>query len=165
MRYLQKLCSTFDLLPSSFVLPQDSVKLEATPFDSGGYSSVFRATFKGRVIVIKVLNVTAQVERKRLHSVSALDLKTPKRSLMPWPQHLVKEVIGWKWLRHQNILPFVGVMFTPSTPISIASELMENGNIMDFVRKNRDYNRVDLVSEVEVMLLSCIDHLDSLLAR
>ena len=39
--------------------------------------------------------------------------------------------------------------------------MMENGNIMDFVRKNRDYNRVKLVSEVEVILLCSIDHLDS----
>ena len=62
-------------------------------------------------------------------------------------------------------MPFVGVMFTPSTPISIASELMENGNITDFVRKNQDYNRVDLVSEVELMLLWCIDHLGSSLAQ
>ena len=62
-------------------------------------------------------------------------------------------------------MPFVGVMFTLSTPISIASEFMENGNIMDFVRKNQDYNRVDLVSEAEVILLHCTDPLDSLLAQ
>ena len=48
-------------------------------------------------------------------------------------------------------------MFTPSAPIAITSELMENGNITDFVRKNQDYNRVDLVSEVEVTLLWCIE--------
>ena len=77
---LQKLCSAFDLLPSSFLLPQESVKLEATPFDSGGYSSVFKATFRGGAIAVKVLNVTARAEQERLHSVSDLDLKTPK-----WP--------------------------------------------------------------------------------
>ena len=42
---------------------------------------------------------------------------------------------------------------------------MESGNIMDFVRKNQDYNRVDLVSKVEVILLHCTDPLDSLLAQ
>ena len=80
MRYLQKLCGTFDLLPSSFLLPRESVKVEAAPFDSGGYSSVFKATFKGRAIVIKVLNVAAQAERERLHRVSGPDLESPKRS-------------------------------------------------------------------------------------
>ena len=56
-------------------------------------------------------------------------------------------------------------MFTPSAPISIASELMENGNIVDFVRKNKGYNRVDLVSEVGVILFCCVDRLDSSLAQ
>ena len=56
-------------------------------------------------------------------------------------------------------------MLTPSASISIASELMGNGNIMDFVSKNQDYNRVDLVSEVEATLLCYIDHLDSSLAQ
>ena len=165
LRYLQKLCSAFDLLPSSFLLPRESVELEAAPFDSGGYSSVFKATFNKRVIVVKVLNVAARAERARLHRVSSLDSRAPKRQLTPHPQYLVKEVIGWKWLQHQNILPFVGVMFTTSTPVSIASEFMENGNIMDFVRRNQDYNRVDLVSQVEMIPLCCIDHLNSSLAQ
>ena len=56
-------------------------------------------------------------------------------------------------------------MFAPFTPISIASEMMENGNIVDFVRKNQDDNRVKLVSKVEVILLCCIDYLDSLLVQ
>ena len=56
-------------------------------------------------------------------------------------------------------------MVAPSAPISIASELMENGNITDFIRKNQDYNRVNLVSEVEVTLLWCIDHSGSSLAQ
>ena len=76
LRYLQKLCSAFDLLPSSFLLPQESVKLEPTPFDSGGYSSVFKATFNERAIVIKVLNVTARTERERLHRASGLGSRT-----------------------------------------------------------------------------------------
>ena len=59
----------------------------------------------------------------------------------------------------------MGVMFTPSALISIASELMENGNITDFVRKNQDYNRVDLVSEVEVRLFWCVDYSGSSLVQ
>ena len=56
-------------------------------------------------------------------------------------------------------------MFTPSVPISITSELMENGNITDFVKKNQDYNRVKLVSEVEATILWYIDHSGSSLAQ
>jgi len=55
---------------------------------------------------------------------------------------LAREVVGWKWLRHGNILPFVGV--TPE--LAIVSDLMENGNIMEFVNKHPRYNRLRLVS-------------------
>ena len=85
LRYLQKLCGAFDLLPSSFLLPQESINLEAAPFDSGGYSSVFKATFKERTIVIKVLNVAAQAERARLHRVNNIYPRTLKRSLTLHP--------------------------------------------------------------------------------
>jgi len=55
---------------------------------------------------------------------------------------LAREVVGWKWLQHRNILPFVGV--TPE--LAIVSDLMENGNIMEFVNNHPRYNRLRLVS-------------------
>ena len=126
---------------------------------------MFKATFNKRAIVVKVPRPAAPVNHAELRRVSGLDLRTPKRSLTLHPQFLVREVIRWKWLRHENILPFVGVMFIPHPFISIASEFMENGNIMDFVKKNRDYNRMDLVSQVRMMSLCCIDCPDSSLAQ
>lgn len=55
---------------------------------------------------------------------------------------LSREVVGWKWLQHENILPFVGV--TPN--FAIVSDLMENGTIMDFSTNNPHHNRLHLVS-------------------
>jgi len=54
---------------------------------------------------------------------------------------LAREVVGWKWLRHRNILPFVGV--TPE--LAIVSDLMKHGNIMEFVNNHPRYNRLHLV--------------------
>ncbi|KAF9642014.1 kinase-like protein, partial [Thelephora ganbajun] len=51
------------------------------------------------------------------------------------------EVVGWKWLQHENILPFVGV--TPK--FAIVSDFMENGNIMGFIEKHPRYNRLHLL--------------------
>ena len=56
---------------------------------------------------------------------------------------LAREVIGWKWLQHEHILPFIGV--TPK--FAIVSDLMENGTIMDFIANNARHNRLDLVSD------------------
>ena len=55
---------------------------------------------------------------------------------------LAREVVGWKWLRHENILPFVGV--TPE--LAIVSDLMERGNIMEFIENHPRHNRFHLVS-------------------
>lgn len=55
---------------------------------------------------------------------------------------LAREVIGWKWLQHENILPFVGV--TPE--FAIVSELMEHGSVKDFIANYPRHNRFHLVS-------------------
>ena len=77
------------------------------------------------------------------------------------PKLIAEEVAGRKWLQHKNILPFVGVNFTP-LPISIVSALMENGNIMNFIKANQRYNRMSLVSKGEYLFLRWTYHLDSL---
>ena len=46
---------------------------------------------------------------------------------------LAREVVGWKWLQHENILPFVGV--TPE--FAIVSDLMEHGNVMEFIETHQ----------------------------
>ena len=161
MGYLRKLCGTFGVLPSSFTLPPALVERDPAPFASGGYSNVYKATFRNRPIVIKVLNVITQLEREKLHKVSSFYQKASVQTPTLHLQLLVKEVVGWKWLRHENVLPFVGVIFAP-LPISIASERMENGNIMEFIQANQDYNRIHLVSEGRAVLLSRVDCLGSL---
>jgi len=39
---------------------------------------------------------------------------------------------------------------------------MKNGNIMEFIKANQDYNRLRLVSEGRVISFCRIDYLDSL---
>lgn len=146
LRYLRKLCGAFSILPSSFVLPPTSFECEPSAFASGGCSDVYKATFNGDPVVVKVLKVTTQTDKEKLYRVSGLCPKAPKQSLMPDPQLFVKEVVGWKWLRHENILPFLGVSLKPPL-FSIISDRMENGSIMDFIRLHPSFNRFRLVSE------------------
>jgi len=63
------------------MLPPASVEQATAPFASGNYSEVFKATLNGRSVVIKVLNVTSQSEREKLHRVSNFGPETSKRSL------------------------------------------------------------------------------------
>ena len=68
-----------------------------------------------------------------------------KGLLIPVFKLLVREVIGRKWLQHENILPFVGV--TPD--LAIVSDLMEHGNIMEFITRHPHRNRLHLVSNAK----------------
>jgi len=65
---------------------------------------------------------------------------------MPESKLLAREVVGWKWLQHENILPFVGV--TPE--LAIVSDLMEHGNIMEFTKKHPRHNHFHLVSKSRI---------------
>lgn len=114
---------------------------------------MYKATFEGRPVVIKTLKISGAADPKEVHKVSSSRSSTTVKPLKPDPKLLVKEVVGWKWLRHENILPFVGVTFTPPL-ISIVSERMENGNIMEFVRAHPNNNRLQLVSRWNIRLFS-----------
>ena len=144
MSYLRRLCCMFDILPSSFMLTPTFDGHGVTPFATGGFSDVYEATLDGRRVAVKVLKVNTQTIKsvRRVSGPLPPPLKAP---LTPSYKLLIKEVVGWKWIRHENILPFVGVLSKPPL-FSIISERMENGNIMNFIQARPDYNRLRLVS-------------------
>ena len=49
----------------------------------------------------------------------------------------------WKHLRHQNIVPFIGVT---QDPLQFVSEWMPNGTLTQYLGKNSGVNRIGLVS-------------------
>ena len=49
----------------------------------------------------------------------------------------------WKRLRHQNIVPFIGVT---QDPLQFVSEWMPNGILTDYLGENPGVNRISLVS-------------------
>ena len=129
------------------MLSQTSIEREAAPFALGGFSAVYKATFDGSPVVMKILKVAPQTGQERLCRVSnGICIRGSKQSLILCPQLLAKEVVGWKWLRHDNILPFLGVLLEPPL-ISIVSRRMEHGCIMNFIRLHPTFNRLQLVSK------------------
>jgi len=55
-----------------------------------------------------------------------------------------KEVVTWKTLDHQNVLPLLGVTMDNNQFVMV-SEWMTNGNINEFIEAHRDANRFELV--------------------
>lgn len=52
--------------------------------------------------------------------------------------------MAWKTLRHQNVLPLLGVTMS-GNQFAMTSELMVNGNINQYVEVHRDVDRFELV--------------------
>lgn len=48
----------------------------------------------------------------------------------------------WKYLKHQNIVPLLGVT---STPFQIISDWMPGGNLTEYIKKHPDADRLDIV--------------------
>ena len=94
---------------------------------------------------MKKLKITATGDHEKVYKVSSYPQDSTAIAHTRY-KLLIREVVGWRWLEHENILPFVGIVFTPPL-ISTVSALMQYGNIMDFIKTNQTYNRLRLVSE------------------
>ena len=59
-------------------------------------------------------------------------------------QRFCREAIAWKHLQHPNVLPLLGVTLE-GPRFAMVSEWMEDGDINDFIQKNPNANRTELV--------------------
>jgi len=55
----------------------------------------------------------------------------------------------WRRVCHPNIVPFLGVTEV-SAPLCMVSEWMPNGNVRDYVMKNPESSRLQLVRQFKV---------------
>ena len=65
-----------------------------------------------------------------------------RRHMKPWVEGFCKESVLWIHISHPNVLELLAVNVDPETgALSIISELMENGNIMQYIHTN-ETNRI-----------------------
>jgi len=62
-------------------------------------------------------------------------------------QRFCREGVAWKHLRHPNILSLIGVTVS-NKRFAMVSAWMENGNMNEFVEKDRHVNRIELVRAI-----------------
>ena len=111
--------------------------------ECGGFADVSRGTHQGRQVAIKVVRAYITDNLDVIRSVRGL----PPPSYPPQTnglQRFCREGVAWKHLRHPNILPLLGVTLNEHR-FAMVSEWMENGNINQFIEKDREVNRADLV--------------------
>ena len=81
-RELVKICGEYDILPSSYIIPESKVqRLDDSPVSSGGFSNVWRGTYaedksdkdKARSIAIKVMRCLKWVDIQPIKKVRGPD--------------------------------------------------------------------------------------------
>ena len=137
MKYLQRLCDEFGVLPASFIITD---RFSLNPFTvppTGIYEEEF--------VVARVFNAMPVEGSGKLSKVSGLISEMiVQGTYVTFIQRFAREVVGWKWLRHENILPFIGVVsIPPRIPIAIVSTF--GGSITGFMKANPEQNPFILV--------------------
>ncbi|KAJ7885334.1 hypothetical protein B0H14DRAFT_2338732, partial [Mycena olivaceomarginata] len=115
----------------------DSLKrLGKAPVDGGGYADVWQGMVKNQTVCLKVLRVfLSDLDRLKLFKSFA------------------KEVLIWRQLRHPNVLFLLGINtheFYPS--FSLISPWLAQGNILRFLQRNSNHDRIRSVSIRQIPL-------------
>ena len=141
---LCKLCSHHVLVPRSIQIPLCYNRTEA-PRYQGGFAEVWKGEHEGIEVAAKVLKVFATSDLVKIRRVG---FQNRQRAcvdrLVPISQRFCREVMSWKGLRHQNVLPLLGVTISGNQFVMV-SEWMANGDINEFIKMHRDVNRFKLV--------------------
>ena len=133
------------MFPSSSVLSGELEDLGPRPLKSSGSADIYKATYRGRAVAVKALKTLRTQTPEYTHKVRIRRFVSAVNFIYWIFQRLVKEVVGWAWLRHENIVPFIGIATQP-TRFSIVSEWIPNGDIMSFIARNPGQNLFPLVS-------------------
>ncbi|KZS95411.1 kinase-like protein [Sistotremastrum niveocremeum HHB9708] len=118
----------------------------ATFIGSGGSSDIYKTTFNGKDVAIKVFR-------------DILVRREEKRRLLA--RRINAETKAWSIMKHKNILPFLGVFFfrgghglagSSITMFSLVSPWMKNGTVTEYLRhqstKNRPQVRIELLTDI-----------------
>jgi serine/threonine protein kinase len=101
------------------------------------------------VYVGTLYGLRVRAKRIRMHpmrgleetEVSTLAVSLPGRLHLRNPQAFFQEAVVWKRLTHPNIVPLLGVTLVPP---QLISEWMSGGDLLDYIKKNPDANRLGL---------------------
>ncbi|KAF9789365.1 kinase-like domain-containing protein [Thelephora terrestris] len=127
-KVLRKVSPAHGILPKSYQLAVVTLTDDGTPYTSGRFADIWKGQLDGRQVCVKAVRTQ-----------TAANLGKIKR-------RFYREIIGWKYIAHQNLIPFFGVsesMF----PFCIISPWLPNGNIVEYIRKNRGVNRLQLLAQ------------------
>jgi len=74
------------------------------------------------------------------------------------PQNFYEEAVTWKYLKHANIVPLLGITITPSS-FQLISDWIPGGNLTEYIKNHPGADRLGLVGALSVLDSRHADHL------
>ncbi|KAG6834221.1 hypothetical protein H0H93_011080 [Arthromyces matolae] len=128
---MQRLAADSNIFPTCYSL--DDVETNGDfPVAVGSYADIYKGTFQGQVVCIKIPRVFRESEIQGAITNAA------------------QEIILWGQLSHPNIVPFIGFFFHKDLPgrIALVSQWMENDNVNEYLKRNPDAVRLLLALDI-----------------
>ncbi|KAF8174662.1 kinase-like domain-containing protein, partial [Mycena galopus ATCC 62051] len=131
---LLRLSHASGLYPRCFTLT--GLQKVGQQVDGGGFGDIWKGLVHGHTVCVKIMRIFQNDRIKDL-------LKEFSR-----------EALIWRQLCHPNLLPFFGLYYHDlDNRLCLVSPWMENGNVVEFLRKNPpDMDRLSLILDVALGL-------------
>ena len=145
----RQLCGWTGLLPTSHIIPGEFIQTTEHPVSHGAFGDVWEGIYNDERVAIKSLRVYKGDDVQKVRKVTHPAFPVPLgASVDHRRQMFCKEVVIWRRISHLNVIPFLGVSEAPAL-LSMVSEWMSNGNVRDYVGKNPEISRLQLVCWLE----------------
>jgi len=128
LRALVKLSRDAGLYPKCLVLRGLHINSK-DPHDSGRFGDVWKEQINGHTVAVKVIRTYVRSDMNEVAKAFS------------------REAVTWAHLSHPHVLPFYGIFHVNESRsrIGFVSPWMENGTIVEFLRKNPCHDRLILV--------------------
>ncbi|KAH7903013.1 kinase-like domain-containing protein [Hygrophoropsis aurantiaca] len=132
------------LCPERLIIKDMAIKT-SLPVAYGRYGDIYQGEFGGRLVAVKMMRGCAYDTDEAARLVKAF----------------TKEAVQWAQLSSPFLLPFYDVyaMTTPADRLCLISPWMKNGNLMQYVNKAPQADRVYLLSDI-AWGLNCLHSFD-----
>ncbi|KDQ58598.1 hypothetical protein JAAARDRAFT_34422 [Jaapia argillacea MUCL 33604] len=124
-RLLIRLSQEYDSLPPALFITNVTLS-SMEPQSGGGFADIFKGTFSGDTVT------TVAVKRFRLRQSSP-------QSEVEFRRMFNREALIWKHLKHEHVLPFLGIASDAfsSRHIAMVSPWMHHGHILEYLGRYR----------------------------
>ena len=142
-RVLHNVSSTHGVLPKSY-FPSGVTLSDTYHHTRRGFADVWKGQLDGNQICVKVFRPQTPANLDKIKRVRGSSLFS--RALPDPNQRFYRDIVGWKYVSHPNVLPFLGVSET-LFEFCIINPWMPNGNIIEYIQRYQSVDRLQLVSE------------------